>query len=90
LIRKFEDTKGVIRRRNLKKDIHHNGQYKTGQRTNNKSTNHYIETGAYLRKIAHMASTNIALYIYHLLIISPCIHFYVYYMFFAKLLQENY
>jgi hypothetical protein len=46
----------------LKKD---NGQYKNGQRTNNKSTKHYIETGAYLRKIAHMASTKIAFYIYN-------------------------
>jgi hypothetical protein len=37
-----------------------------------------------------MASTKIALYIYYLLIISPGIHVYVYYMVFAKLLQENY
>jgi hypothetical protein len=47
-------------------------------------------TGAYLRKIAPMASTKIAFYIYYLLIISPGIHVYVYYMVFAKLLQENY
>ena len=46
--------------------------------------------GAYLRKIAPMTSTKIALYIYYLLIISPGIHVYVYYMVFAKLLQENY
>ena len=31
-------------------------------------------TGAYLRKIAPMASTKIAFYIYYLLIISPGIH----------------
>jgi hypothetical protein len=37
-----------------------------------------------------MASTKIAFYIYYLLIISPGIHVYVYYMVFAKLLQENY
>ena len=37
-----------------------------------------------------MASTKIAFYIYYLLIISPGIHVYVYYMIFAKLLQENY
>ena len=37
-----------------------------------------------------MASTKIAFYIYDLLIISPGIHVYVYYMGFAKLLQENY
>ena len=61
LLEQFEDTKGVIRKRNLKKD---NGQYKNGKRTNNKFTKHYIETGMYLRKIAHMASTKIALYIY--------------------------
>ena len=46
--------------------------------------------GVYLRKIAPMASTKIAFYIYYLLIISPGIHVYVYYMVFAKLLQENY
>ena len=47
---------------------------------------------AYLRKIPSMASTKIAFYIYYLLIliISPGIHVYVYYMVFAKLLQENY
>jgi exopolysaccharide biosynthesis protein len=49
-----------------------------------------ITPGTYLRKIAPMASTNIAFYIYYLLIISPGIHVYVYYMVFAKLLQENY
>ena len=49
-----------------------------------------ITAGAYLRKIAPMASTKIAFYIYYLLIISPDIHVYVYYMIFAKLLQENY
>ena len=49
---------------------------------------HYY-TGAYLRKIAHMASTKIAFYIYYLLIISPGIHVYVYYMVFAKLLKEQ-
>jgi len=37
-----------------------------------------------------MASTKIAFYIYHLLIIYPGIHVYVYYMVFAKLFQENY
>ena len=37
-----------------------------------------------------MASTKIAFYIYYLLIISPSIHVYVYYVVFAKLLQENY
>jgi hypothetical protein len=37
-----------------------------------------------------MASTKIAIYIYDLLIISPGIHGYVYYIVFAKLLQENY
>jgi hypothetical protein len=47
---------------------------------------------AYLRKIPSMTSTKIAFYIYYLLIliISPGIHVYVYYMAFAKLLQENY
>jgi hypothetical protein len=40
--------------------------------------------------ITPMASTKIAFYIYYLLIISPGIHVYVYYMVFAKLLQENY
>jgi len=34
-----------------------------------------------------MASTKIALYIYYLLIISPGIHVYVYYMVFSILLQ---
>jgi hypothetical protein len=37
-----------------------------------------------------MASTKIAFYFYYLLIISPGIHVYVYYMIFTKLLQENY
>jgi hypothetical protein len=37
-----------------------------------------------------MASTNIAFYIYYLLMISPGIYVYVYYMVFAKFLQENY
>ena len=46
--------------------------------------------GLYLRKITPMASTKIAFYIYYLLIISPCIHVYMYNMVFAKLLQENY
>ena len=49
-----------------------------------------INAGAYLRKTTPMASTKIAFYIYYLLIISPCIHVYVYYMVFAKLFQENY
>jgi len=49
-----------------------------------------IKAGTNLRKIASMASTKIALYIYYLLIISPGSHVYVYYMVFAKLLQENY
>jgi hypothetical protein len=40
--------------------------------------------------MAPMASTKIAFYIYDLLIISPGIHVYVYYIVFAKLLQENY
>ena len=47
-------------------------------------------SGTYLQKIAPMASTKIAFYIYYLLIISPGIHVYVYYMVFTKLLQENY
>jgi predicted nucleotide-binding protein (sugar kinase/HSP70/actin superfamily) len=48
--------------------------------------------GAYLRKIALVASTEIALCIYNVIIImvSSDIHNYVYYMIFAKLLQENY
>ena len=50
----------------------------------------FMKTGAYLRKIAPMTSTKIAFYVYYLLIISPGIHVYVYYMVFAKLLQENY
>ena len=37
-----------------------------------------------------MASTKITFYIYYLLIISPGIHVYAYYMVSAKLLQENY
>ena len=37
-----------------------------------------------------MASTKSAFYIYNLLIISPGIHVYVFYMDFAKLLQEIY
>ena len=49
-----------------------------------------VGTGAYLRKIAPMPSTKIAFYIYYLLIISPGIHVYVYYMVFSILLQENY
>ena len=57
--------------------------------TNTKLHKHH-PPGAYLRKIAPMASTKIAFYIYYLLIISPGIHVYVYYMVFAKLLQENY
>ena len=36
-----------------------------------------LNTGAYLRQIAPMASTKIAFYIYYLLIISPGIHVYV-------------
>jgi hypothetical protein len=44
----------------------------------------------YLWKIVPIASTNIVFYIYYLLIISPGVHVYVYYMVFAKLLQENY
>jgi hypothetical protein len=35
-----------------------------------------------------MTSTKIAFYIYYLLIISPVIHVYVYYMVFAKLLKN--
>ena len=52
---------------------------------------HHLNTGAYLRKIVHMASTEIALNIYNLIIIivSPDIHVYVYYKAFAKLLQER-
>ena len=42
----------------------------------------------FIRKIAPMANTKITFYIYYLLI-SPGIHVYVYYMVFAKLLQEN-
>ena len=49
-----------------------------------------ITPGSYLREIAPIASTKIAFYIYYLSIISPGIHVYVYYMVFAKLLQENY
>ena len=44
----------------------------------------------YLWKIVPIASTNNVFYIYYLLIISPGVHVYVYYMVFAKLLQENY
>ena len=50
----------------------------------------HICAGAYLWKIAPMASTKIRFYICYLLIISPGIHVYVYYMVLAKLLQENY
>ena len=50
----------------------------------------FLDPGAHQRKIAPMASTKLAFYIYYLLIISPNIHVYVYYMVFAKLLQENY
>ena len=46
--------------------------------------------GAYLRKIAPIACTKIAFYIYYLLIISPGIHVYVYYMSFAKLLKKKF
>ena len=46
----------------------------------------HICAGAYLRKIA----PKITFYICYLLIISPGIHVYVYYMILAKLLQENY
>jgi hypothetical protein len=45
--------------------------------------------GVYLRNIAPMASANFAFYIYYLLIISPGIHVYVYYMVFAKLLKKK-
>jgi hypothetical protein len=44
----------------------------------------------YLWKIVPIVSTNIVFYIYYLLIISPGVHVYVYYMVFAKLFQENY
>ena len=54
------------------------------------SRNISSSSDAYLRKIAPMVSTKIAFYIYYLLIISPCIHVYVYNMVFAILLQENY
>ena len=37
-----------------------------------------------------MASTKIAFYICYLLIISPGIHVYVYYMVFAKLLKKSF
>ena len=49
------------------------------------------QTGAYLRKIAPMASTEIAFCIYNLIIIivSPDIHGYVYYMFFCKITSRN-
>ena len=48
--------------------------------------------GAYLGKITAMASTEMAFYSYNLIIIivSLDIHVYVYYMVFAKLLQEMY
>ena len=36
---KFEDTKGVIRIRNQKKDRKHNGQKKKDKRTNNNLQN---------------------------------------------------
>ena len=48
-----------------------------------------MKTGAYLRKIAHMASTKIAFYIYNLLIISPGIHVYVYYMVFFNIISRT-
>ena len=44
--------------------------------------------GLYLRKITPMASTKIAFYIYYLLIISPGIHVYVYYMVFANYFKK--
>jgi hypothetical protein len=53
-------------------------------------TRQILHSGAYLRKITPIESTKIAFYIYYLLIISPGIHVSVYYMVFAKLLQENY
>ena len=50
---------------------------------------HFQLPGAYLRKIAPMASTKIAFYIYYLLIISPGIHVYVYYMVFCKITSRK-
>jgi hypothetical protein len=40
--------------------------------------------------VALVGNTNMKGIIHYLLIISPGIHVYVYYMVFAKLLQENY
>jgi hypothetical protein len=39
----FEDTKGVIRIRKLKKNIQHNGQNKKDKRTNNDLQNIHIK-----------------------------------------------
>ena len=40
---KFEDTKGVIRNRNSKKDRQYNSQYRKGQKNKLRSTKHYTE-----------------------------------------------
>jgi hypothetical protein len=64
--------------------------YRNSPEQSKKYSYNVFQTGAYLRKIVPMASTKIAFYIYYLLIISPVIHVYVYYVVFAKLLQENY
>ena len=40
---KFEDTKGVTRSRNSKKDRQYNSQYRKGQKNKLRSTKHYTE-----------------------------------------------
>ena len=45
--------------------------------------------GAYLRKIAPMANTDIVFYIYYLLIISPGIDVYVFYMVFCEITSRK-
>ena len=42
--KKFEDTKGVFRRRNSKKNRQYNGQQKKGQKNKQWLTYHYKET----------------------------------------------
>ena len=48
-----------------------------------------FSSGVYLWKIAPMPSTKIAFYIYYLLIISPGIHVYVYYIIFCKITSRK-
>jgi hypothetical protein len=64
--------------------------YRTSPEQSKEYSYNVFQTGTYLRKLVPMASTKIALYIYYLLIISPGIHVYVYFVVFTKLLQENY